>query len=144
MKTQKKLFVTKTALTLWRLGNSSGPRMSHLRLPPRPAGKEPDIIPISECVNGTFVQFVLPNSGGVSLYDAIHPGLNGDTWYELPAGTEIPFGLAIQENDKDPQFDVVHYTAMPASKMTLAAFIDLLDLFGKRAEARFERKSTKA
>lgn len=143
MKTPKKLFLTNTTLTLWRLGNSSSSRMSHLRLPPRPAGKEPDIIPISEFVNGELVQFVLPHSGGVSLYDAIHPGLNGDTWYELPAGTEVPAGLAIQEDEKDPLYDVVHYTAMPAYKMTLEAYVQLLDLFGKKAEARFEKKFMK-
>jgi hypothetical protein len=76
------------------------------------------------------------------LYDAIHAGLNGEAWYELPVGTQIPPGLAIREDHKDPLFDVVPYTITSCHKMTLKAFTDLLDLFGKTARPRFDCKAS--
>jgi hypothetical protein len=133
----KNLFVTETTIALWRAGNASSPRMDHLRLPPRDESQKSDIVPVSEFVNGDLVAFVLPYSGGISLWDGKHPGFKDAKWYEIPAKTVIPPGLCIVKEEVTNRYGLTHYTVKPVYKMPLTSFIDLLNLFGKLAQRRF-------
>jgi hypothetical protein len=89
---------------------------------PRPAD-----IRIEERGNVKWV-FVNQRPRGVSTFDkpGVPPGKDW-SYYRIPAGTALPFGLAIVRDEHNPRFDATHYTIAPAFDMPLARFKSLLN-----------------
>lgn len=65
---------------------------------------------------------------GLSTFD--QPGVpSGNDWsyYRIPAGTPLPFGLAIVRDEFNTRFGATHYTIAPAMDMPLSRFKRLLN-----------------
>jgi hypothetical protein len=93
----------KTTTDLYRRGNVSGPRMTHVRI-----GKD-----IVTYLNGG-VQWVGARSGGVSTFSSQGPGKN---WWHLPSGFDYPDELFVVNDHGN------HYNWEPNVGMTLVDFI---------------------
>lgn len=96
---------------LYRMGNSSSPRLSKVR--------PVDIKTIE--ING--IEHVLPNTGGISLMDSVgleKAPMKGWVW-KIKKGTRLPSGLKLV-HDK-----VGHFSLEPTTKMTKSRFIALLE-----------------
>ena len=65
---------------------------------------------------------------GLSTFDkpGVPPG-KGWEYYKIPAGTVLPEGLAIVEDEHNARFNATHYTIAPAYDMPLAVFKLLLN-----------------
>jgi hypothetical protein len=96
----------KTLTDLYRRGNASGPRLTHVRI-----GK--DIGTYSR--GGT--DWVAARSGGVSTFSVQPPGKN---WWMLPAGFVYPDELLVVNDHGN------HYNWEPNVDLPLADFIALL------------------
>lgn len=69
---------------------------------------------------------------GVSTFDK--PGLPaGKHWeyFKIPAGTSLPYGLAVVRDELNNGFNATHYTIAPAFDMPLSRFKDLLRLLAR-------------
>jgi len=64
---------------------------------------------------------------GISTFDkpGVPPGKDW-TYYRIPAGTTLPFGLAIVRDEFNSRFGATHYTISPAYDMPLSQFKLLL------------------
>lgn len=72
---------------------------------------------------------------GTSLFD--RAGAFGDAnwvYFEIPEGTEIPFGLIITKDSYNKRFNATHYSISPNYDMPKVQFILLLDTLAKNAE----------
>jgi hypothetical protein len=90
---------------------------------PRPAD-----ITIRE-VSGEKWVFVEERPRGLSTFDksGVPPG-RGWEYYLIPAGTELPAGLAITRDEFNNFYGATHYTIAPAFDMPLSQFKVLLRL----------------
>ena len=126
-----KYFEGKTPVNLWRAMNQ---RKNHhpfefIEKPfklssgrPRPAD-----IKIEKVGQEDWVR-IKKRPRGISTFDK--PGLpKGKDWeyYKIPAGTDLPYGLAIVKDEYNQQFDATHYTIAPAFDMPLSRFKMLLN-----------------
>ncbi len=71
---------------------------------------------------------------GVSTYDA--PGIpEGKDWYyyRIPAGTVLPNGLVVVQDEYNTRFNATHYTIAPAFDMPLLQFKFFLNKFAASA-----------
>lgn len=96
---------------LYRLGNSSDPRLTHVRRP-----KDVDTVEM----NGVLV--VIANGKGISLATRSRiekSGTSGWVW-RLPKGTPMPYGVRLI-NDRSG-----HYSLCPVHNMPLDEFKGLL------------------
>lgn len=86
-----------------------------------------------EIINGVkWVQCKERPRGG-STFDK--PGAFGHKhwdYYKIPAGVELPNGLAIVRDEFNEQYGAVHYTIAPAWDMPLANFQALLNILATR------------
>ena len=79
---------------------------------------------------------------GTSLFD--RPGALGEsnwTYFEIPAGTQIPVGLIITKDVYSKRFNATHYSISANYDMPKQNFIRLLDELAKNAEANKRRVS---
>ena len=116
MKTAVVLFLLED---VFRLGNAQSPRLDHLR--------ECDIPVIAQ--SGKAV--VVPDTGGISVFNQIHPRLRG-IWWKCPAGTDYAPELAIV-CDQDYQ-GLRHYLIQPAYPMELHVYQAALQIFAQSFE----------
>lgn len=110
---------------LYRLGNATSPRLTHVRRP-----KDIDTIE----VNGITV--VVANGKGVSLAtkDRIDKTpVSGWVW-KIAKGTQMPIGLKLI-NDR-----VGHYSICPQSNMPLDEFIGLLSKLAMKCQKVFKKQ----
>ena len=96
----------KTTTDLYRRGNASGPRLTHVRI-----GK--DIVTYPS--GGT--DWVRARSGGVSTFSVPGPGRN---WWLLPRGFDYPDELFVVNDHGN------HYNWEPNVDLPLADFLRLL------------------
>jgi len=91
---------------------------------PRPAD-----ITIRELA-GTKWVFVQERPRGLSTFDkqGVPPGRDWE-YYLIPAGTELPAGLAVVRDEYNTLYGATHYTIAPAHDMTLSQFKSLLSVF---------------
>ena len=71
---------------------------------------------------------------GISTFDK--SGIpRGKDWvyYRIPAGTELPIGLAIVKDSYNRDLEATHYTIAPASDMSLMKFKRLLNRLAREA-----------
>lgn len=104
---------------VFRVGNVFGPKLDHVR--------EQDVTILHQA-NKTIV---LPNTGGISAFNKIHPRLRG-IWWKCPAGTAYPEELCII-CDKE-KAGLRHYSIQPAYPMELRAFQAILRQFAEKFE----------
>lgn len=102
---------------LYRLGNSTSPRLDHVR--------HADVDTYS--TNG--ILFIRANGKGISLLteDGVR-GKRGGWLWKLPAGLALPSGLLLN-NDKP-----FHYSLCPASDMNVDEYRGLLARLAVRCE----------
>lgn len=96
---------------LYRLGNATDPRLTHVRCP-----KDIDTIEI----NGILV--VVANGKGVSLATKeriVKSPISGWVW-KIPKGTQVPLGLRLVNDRQD------HYSICPSANMPMDEFRGLL------------------
>lgn len=122
MKTEKDYYVTensriKIKLDLFRSGNSTSPRLDHVRYGEEriKAGQSVDV--------GTFLvsgePWVVGREGGISTFDKPLP--HEPNWWLIPAGTELPSELIIRRDHAT--FDGrTHYSLAPAFDMPLTSY----------------------
>ena len=81
------------------------------------------------------VEYVLAELGrGTSLFDV--SGVFGHknwTYFEIPAGTEIPDGLIIVKDSYNKKYAATHYTISPNYTMPKSRFVALLDRLAQNA-----------
>ncbi len=110
---------------LFRLGNATSPRLTHIRTPK-------DINTIN--MNGITV--VVANGKGISL--ATKDRLNKspvDGWvWKIAKGTQIPRGLKLL-NDRPG-----HYSICPQSNMPLDEFVGLLSKLAMKCQKTFKKQ----
>jgi len=97
-----------TTTDLFRRGNASGPRMTHVRV-----GVDVTVY----VANG--VNWVLAGSGGISTFSEQGPGTN---WWLLPAGFDYADELVVVNDHGN------HFSWEPKADMTLADFVRRLAL----------------
>ena len=71
---------------------------------------------------------------GVSVFDKKNAALKNFDWFKIPAGTDIPEGLAVT---RDASYTVsakpIHYTLAPKDDMTLSLFLQQLRSMAAKA-----------
>ena len=104
---------------LFRLGNATNPRLTHVRRP-----KDVDTIE----VNGITV--VVANGKGISLAtkDRLDKTPVGGWVWKIAQGTQMPTGLKLV-NDR-----IGHYSVCPQSNMPLDEFIGLLSKLAMKCQ----------
>lgn len=110
---------------LYRLGNSTGPRLTNVRRP-----KDVDTTEI----NG--ITIVISNGKGISLSTKGRldkTPMSGWVW-KIPKGTQVPQGLKLI-NDR-PE----HYSICPTSNMPLDEFIGLLSKLALKCQKVFKKE----
>lgn len=110
---------------LYRLGNSSSPRLTNIRRP-----KDVDTMEI----NGITV--VIANGKGISLFtkDRIDKvQMSGWVW-KISRGTQVPIGLRLL-NDRPG-----HYSICPVTNMPLDEFIGLLSKLALTCHKVFKKE----
>lgn len=122
-------------IDLWRLGTKISPRLDKPRIPPRDGSVD---IQTFEFGGTTWVK---AGTGGISTFDKINLRLNGDHWWKIPAGTEIPAGLKVTKNHKDRALGITHYRIEPIYNMPLPTFIRLLQTLSSHAEKAHQGES---
>src|ERR1019366_1369452 len=101
-----------TSITLYRMGNASGPKMENVRI----KFPDPDIDTFTDTQG---VVWVRGDSGGVSTWEAPVTGLKGKSW-RIPAGT--PFSDQLRVWNDQPG----HWSWEPVQDMSLSEFKDAL------------------
>lgn len=104
---------------LFRVGNAAGPRLDYVR--------DRDITIIYQGDKA----IVLPHTGGISVFNKIHPRLRG-IWWKCSAGTPCPEELTIV-CDRE-RSGLRHYSIQPAYQMELQAFQAALRRFAEYFE----------
>lgn len=107
-------------IDLWRLGTKNSPRLDKPRVPPR-AGS----VDIKTYDRGGEI-WVKAGTGGISTFDKINLRLNGEHWWRIPSGTQIPLGLKVTKNHTDRTLGITHYRIEPRNDMPLSRFVSLL------------------
>lgn len=110
---------------LFRLGNSSGPRLTHIRRP-----KDVDTIEL----NGILM--VISNGKGVSLFtkDRIEKTpMSGWVW-KIPRGTTVPQGLKLINDSHG------HFSICPVANMPLDEFKGLLSKLAIKCQKIFKKQ----
>ncbi len=110
---------------LFRLGNATSPRLTHIRRP-----KDIDTIE----VNGITV--VIANGKGISLSTKGRldkTPMSGWVW-KIVRGTQMPIGLKLL-NDR-----LGHYSICPISNMALDEFIGLLSKLAMKCHKVFKKQ----
>lgn len=90
-----------TPVDLFRIGNSTSPRMDHVRPQDVSAYEEND------------QSWVLPNSGGISTFSSQGRGRN---WWKLDQGTQIPSDLTLVNDHGN------HWAWEPSSIMPIEQY----------------------
>ena len=110
---------------LFRLGNATSPRLTHIRRP-----KDIDTIEI----NGITV--VVANGKGISLAtkDRLDKTPIGGWVWKIAKGTTMPMGLKLV-NDR-----LGHYSICPLSNMPLDEFIGLLSKLAMKCQKVFNKQ----
>lgn len=110
---------------LFRLGNATSPRLTHIRRP-----KDIDTIEI----NGITV--VVANGKGISLAtkDRLDKTPIGGWVWKVAKGTTMPMGLKLV-NDR-----LGHYSICPLSNMPLDEFIGLLSKLAMKCQKVFKKQ----
>lgn len=87
-------------------------------------------------VIGGVEQVVSRLGDGTSLFDR-HGVFQGSNWtyFEIPAGTEIPTGLIIVKDKFNEKYQATHYSISPNFTMPKKQFVALLDALAKNAQA---------
>jgi hypothetical protein len=77
---------------------------------------------------------------GTSLFDR-RGVFQGSSWtyFEIPAGTEIPAGLIIVKDKFNEKFQATHYSISPNFTMTKKQFMALLDTLANNAQAQAQK-----
>jgi hypothetical protein len=86
-----------------------------------------------ETISGCKWVRVAERPRGISTFDK--PGVprgRGWEYYRIPAGTELPDGLAIVRDEFNTQFEATHYTIAPAFDMPLERFKLLLNQLAQK------------
>lgn len=125
-------YIDITPVDLWRLGTKNSPRLDKPRIPPRDGS-----VDIQTFENGGEI-WVKAGAGGISTFDKINLRLNGDHWWKIPAGTEIPLGLKITKNHRDKALGVTHYRIEPRHDMPLSKFVNLLQRLTTHTELAYK------
>ncbi len=110
---------------LYRLGNSSGPRLTNIRRP-----KDIDTIE----VNG--ITMVVANGKGISLSTKERldkTQMSGWVW-KIARGTQVPAGLRLL-NDRPG-----HYSICPVINMPLDEFVGLLSKLALKCQKLFKKE----
>ena len=76
--------------------------------------------------------FIQDRPRGISTFDksGVPPGKAWE-YYLIPAGAELPEGLAITKDEYNNHFGATHYTIAPAHDMPLERFKFLLSVFSR-------------
>ena len=137
----EKFFDKRVPVTLWRAFDSK--EMKHpmqlveTEIVRRSGKRRPPDITI-ELQNGQPWVFVENRPRGLSTWNK-KVEFKAAHWkyYLIPAGTPLPPGLVVVEDNYNPDYDAVHHTLAPERDMPLATFRALLmDLFARmRQEA---------
>jgi len=142
MHTPINFYYDKSPRDLYRSGNSTSPRMDHVRLSPPRLEEESHEVKVYPGKDGQL--WVDHRSGGLSLFDAPsnRPGVK---WWKLPADTPISAGLLLTEDiHHHASTDTrKHYTLRPAYDMPLKTYVALLISMGHYAFAMCEQKNTR-
>jgi hypothetical protein len=129
MNIDEQTYIDVTPRDLWRLGTKNSPRLDKPRIPPRPG-----TVDIQTYTNNGE-PWVKAGAGGISTFDKINLRLNGDHWWKIPAGTQIPVGLKVTKNHTDRSLGVTHYRIEPKYDMPLSQFIKLLAVVSEHAQS---------
>ena len=109
-----------TTISLYRMGNSSGPKMDAVRI------KLPD--PDIDCFTDTSgTVWVKAGTGCVSSWETPKTGLRGKSW-RIPAGTPYSDRLRVWTDEPG------HWLWEPVQDMRLAEFLDDLAEINKFAQ----------
>lgn len=82
-----------------------------------------------EVLNGVKWVRVRNRPRGISTFDKPDVFRKGSwEYYKIPAGTQLPEGLAIVRDFRNPVLDATHYAIAPAFDMPLKRFKDLLNV----------------
>ena len=114
MKTEDDLYIILE--DLFRVGNTTGPKLDHVR--------ERDITIIYR----EGKNMVLPQTGGISAFNKIHPRMRG-IWWKCPAGTSYPEELTIVCDSE--RSELRHYSIQPAYPMEFHEFRAVLRKFAE-------------
>lgn len=110
---------------LYRLGNSSSPRLTHVRRPKDISTTEID-----------GITMVIANRKGVSLFtkeEIENNQMSGWVW-KVVIGTRMPIGLKLV-NDRPG-----HYMICPISNIPLEEFIDLLSKLALKCQKVYKKE----
>lgn len=123
---KEKLYIAQE--DLYRFGNLTSPRMSHIR--PKDA----------QTVNINGIETIVANGSGVSLFnkeglDGTH--LTGWIW-EIQKGTSFPVGLKLV---KDTKGAIGHHLLVPAHTMPLSQYIGLLEQVAIRCKKILKKQA---
>lgn len=116
----------KIDIDLYRGGNSTSPRLDHVR--------DKDVVKHKD--ESTGLTKVKGLSGGISTFTAPKPEAN---WWWIKAGTPVPAKLVITRDTTDPKTGITHYTIRPESDMFLTEFVEQLKLFLNVEKLSIER-----
>jgi hypothetical protein len=116
----------KIDIDLYRGGNSTSPRLDHVR--------DKDVVKYKD--ESTGLTKVKGLSGGISTFTAPKPEAN---WWWIKAGTPVPAKLVITRDTTDPKTGITHYTIRPESDMFLTEFVEQLKLFLNVEKLSIER-----
>lgn len=89
------------------------------------------------------VELVIAKLGkGTSLFDRQNV-FEGTSWayFEIPKGTEIPYGLIITKDSFNTKFKATHYTISPNFTMPKIQLIKLLDKLAENAQTQKRKLS---
>jgi hypothetical protein len=106
----------KIDIDLYRGGNSSSPRLDHVR--------DKDVVKYKDGLTG--LMRVRGMSGGISTFTAPKAETN---WWWIKAGTPVPAKLVVTRDTTDPKTGITHYTIRPASDILLTEFVAQLQSF---------------
>lgn len=134
-----RIYIGSIRLWLWRalhkqvtVANALYPDFSPRQI--RGVLRAPDVE--TKLIDGT--EHVVARLGqGTSLFD--RQGVFGAgtwTYFEIPAGTEIPVGLIITRDRFNDKYKATHYSISPNFTMPKTQFVALLDALAANAAAR--------
>jgi len=133
MITDNDIYIDVSPVDLWRCGDDKSPLLDHIRTEGRPPLFRVDM-EIKRIIRaGQTLIMVVPNQGGVSVFDNINPRLQRGFWWRIPKGSLIPAEIYIRKDAGHGVLDITHYSLCPRFEMELERFRRALRLFSQFA-----------
>ncbi|WP_338845956.1 hypothetical protein V8J88_19760 [Massilia sp. W12] len=114
-------------VNLWRAKNLNKPGLGLFAMVEEEERRAGNVRPPDITIENGWVK-VSKAPRGISTFDKPDVFARGKwEYYKIPAGTVLPFGLAIVKDRFNPVLGATHYTIAPAHDMPLEKFKGLLD-----------------